>query len=259
MSEVTTPTEETVTLSPEDAQALQRFKATERKAEIKAGEIETEKAILHKPNDELNECIGDCRITKGTKDFDDLKANTSTALFEVNAKFEQEFEAIINSQTIEDADKTRMKDELINKSLSDFEKVISNMIPRMVERQKQAESTLFSNNRGHTNIDASIMNNPAFVEQLMENPYNFMDKPHGASNAQIILTLADRGFLSDTFMVGKGNVYEAANRRFTPEALKTVHTITANAESIDKITARQRSKYAGLKSTSLSQRLMNGE
>jgi len=249
MPENTAPTEPTeVTLSTEDKLALDRFKLQEKKDASETTAKEAEEAILTESNPELSKCIGECSIERSTPDYDQLKDSTSQALYEINAKFEADITRLTNNLAISDSERVAEKDAVINQAQTKFNKIIVDTFDIMQTRYDEAERSLFSKNRRMGDTEHSIMQTPQLLDQIMKRPYDFMNVKHGESNAHLILTLADRGFMSDTFTTGNGNVFNAANRRFSPASHSQMLNILANQKSLSQIVTKQDRKFDRLKS-----------
>ena len=239
--EAITPTENQPTAA-EVSRFMEAEKIREAEAKVKADE----EAILTETNTPLAECLGECRVEQGKESFDKMKADTAYTLFNINEKFETEMKRLNDDLSISDEVRKEQKSAVIEASEKEFNKVIENTLLTIQEKGKQAEKELFSNNAALSNLDISIMNNPKFLEQLMNRPFDAMNVKHGEANAQIILSLANRGFLSETFTTGKGSVFEGANRRFSPKAHKQYEAVKHNLDSLENISTKQNTKYSRL-------------
>jgi len=249
MSENTNPAPQAeATLSPVDADTLKRFQAQEAKDRNEARAKAQDDAILAEPNKELIACVGECEVARTSPDYDKVKADVSNNLFRINETFEADVTKINNDMSVTKEERTARRDDVIDRAEAQFDRVVDDTIDIMETRYKQADKALFSNNITLSHIDGSIIQNKEFVDKLLKTPYDMMNIEHGEANGNVIVHLAKRGFLSDTFTKGNFNIYDGANQRFTPESYNQMKVIEQNKKSLDMILSKQKEKFRKLKS-----------
>ena len=243
MSEEQTPTE--ITLSPEDKQALERFKKAEaeKKREDEANQLMSD--LLKAPNQELNRCVNDCALDKNSDKYDKFKDDTSQKLLNIKEELSRKMGLVMANKDLTKEVMDATKVELVKLAKKEFQTAVNGALEVIATREKDLNSKLFSNNIRLSEVDTAIIQNQTLLEPMLKQPFSFMDQQHGEANAAILLMMAGRGYVAEVFTANNG-LNDAADMRFSSEIFKGIKNIRANRESLLQIEQTQIQRFNAL-------------